>query len=40
VLFGRPALRLAVSNWSTTDADVAIVLQALRDGVAAVRDGG
>jgi glutamate/tyrosine decarboxylase-like PLP-dependent enzyme len=35
VLHGRPALRLALSNWRTGADDVAIVLQALRDAVAA-----
>lgn len=35
VLAGRPALRLAVSNWRTRDADVRITLDALRDAVAA-----
>ena len=36
VLHGRPALRLAVSNWRTTENDVEITLQALRDAIAAV----
>ena len=36
VLHGRPALRLAVSNWRTTDADVAITLQALSEAMVAL----
>lgn len=36
VLHGRPAARLALSNWRTSDADLQITLQALRDAVAAV----
>jgi glutamate/tyrosine decarboxylase-like PLP-dependent enzyme len=35
VLHGRPALRAALSNWSTSEADVAIALAALRDALAA-----
>jgi glutamate/tyrosine decarboxylase-like PLP-dependent enzyme len=35
VLHGRPALRAALSNWSTSEADVAIALAALRDSLAA-----
>ena len=34
VLFGRPAIRAAISNWRTAEQDVAIALQALRDGLA------
>jgi glutamate/tyrosine decarboxylase-like PLP-dependent enzyme len=31
VLFGRPAIRAALSNWRTTEHDVAIALRALQD---------
>ncbi len=30
---GRPAVRIAVSNWSTTDADIEITLAAIRDAL-------
>lgn len=33
VLHGRPAIRAAVSNWSTTDEDIALTLAALRDAL-------
>ena len=33
VLFGRPAIRAALSNWRTTEHDVDIALQALHDGL-------
>ena len=36
VLQGRPALRLAVSNWRTEAKDVQITLQALREAVEAL----
>ena len=36
LLHGRPALRLAVSNWRTTEADVAVTLQALREATTAI----
>ena len=31
VLHGRPAIRAAISNWSTTDADIQRVLRAIHD---------
>ena len=33
VLFGRPGIRAAVSNWSTRDEDIALTLAALRDAM-------
>ena len=34
VLFGRPAVRAAIANWSTREADVDLALAAVRDVLA------